>query len=851
MQTYSEFQNKPSSEKIGLIILEASKRLIGFGLHSGSIYRLDNFDHNVLVSIEDSGTAYASVGDLASVTAGSYYHDRSNKKLYLRASDSSNPNGLFIALTFRLHFSNVAIAAPHDLASGYEVEWIPYLESTSDFGVELDNQNQLGFAIEGSGSITFHNDQEFWAPLFDKVYFENQRCFVYSWNRFLDISEAKIIYRGRIETKSYDPRSVSFKVKDFINELRAPIDLDEIKNVSGVRVPENLLEAKQRRLYGYVLGQVPTPIDQMVEGYPLTGLVSIQNGSTTLTGSGTLFLKEVSPDDEILISNDEEPMTVKSIESNTSLTLTSSYSELTKNDVSATISPKTPVRYANREFLVAGHALREPSTTVTQVVSLSRIRVADPTDFRSGDAVEIAGENSTIVRIMEDVIKLGTTLVTPPSVGTTILRPAITNVYLDKKKLQLNRDYTYNATTGRLTLDELAEFNVAPIRAVSGTVSFTNGSRTITGTNTFFKSDLASKMWIRAEGQFDYFEILQVNSDTEAILRSAATYTVSTSALKKEPDIYNEEESVLSCDALGLSTTGTTGGTLLKRGPEIVKDLLTRGGLGADLDTTSFIDANDLAEHRLGFAIPKKYTDNEEPTIRSVINEINQSIFGSLIQNNTFQLAYNVLEPNRLQGVTKLDHSDVLKFKIESKSDRIAKIVHVKYLMKEYDPVSDDEVFSLTDFESESARFLAKTDRELTVETLLIDASSAAIMAGRWAFLIEVASSVMQLETKLKTALLQVNDRVEIDHEKLYERVGSNLKRKIGGLQLAKRSIFDATIELEDLSNALSRCSTITVNTARDFTDASDAEKLYNGFITDSYGMIANDPETFNIDLIW
>jgi hypothetical protein len=849
MNTYSDFQNQASSEKLGLVILEASKRLMGWVLHSGSIYKISSFNHNVIVSIEDSGTAYTPVSNIASLTAGTYYHDRTNKILYLWSSDSSHPNGLFIALTLRLHFCNAPLNAPHDLSTGYDVEWLPCLDSTSDFGVELDNQNQLGVAIEGSGTVKFFNDTTFWAPIFDKLYFENQRCFVYSYNRNLPITEAKIIYRGRVQTKKWTTKDVQFTLKDFLSEMKAPIALDDLQDIVGARIPKNLYTAKQRRLYGYVNGLRPTNIDQVLTTYPITGTVSINNGDTIIIGSGTQFLTELNGEDELTLADDN--VTIQSVDSDTQVTISSEWNGTSQSGVTTEVRPKYPKRWMNREHVIAGHALTEPSTTITEVLSLSTFRVSSTTDLRPGEAIIVGGENTTIQRISQDLIKLTTTLAVLPPIGATVVRPSVTSVHLNDRELVLNRDFTYDASTGRLTLDELAEFNIAPIVGLTGSATFTNGSRVITGSGTFFKTELAIGDWIKAVGQTDYFEVLSVDADDQVTVRTSATYSATSAIQARHPEIFDDKTVILSCNVLGLSVDGTTSGTLLSKAPEIVKDILIRAGLSDAINSASFSTALNLVETRLGLAIPSKYNDTKIPTVRDTINLINRSVFGSLIQSADFELAYSVLEPDRATTSVKLDESDILKFQITSDSKKLSATVTLQYNFAEHDPNAAINTFSSITVSSDNAQYLAKTTNNYPVQTVLIDDTDATVYAQRWAFLLEVASSVMKIDSKLQCARLQINDRVQVWHEKLYERMGSNLRRKVGGIQLAHKTPKDSTIEIEDLANAFARAGAIASNTANTYDQAGDSEKLINGYITDAYGMIDNDADTFGINLIW
>jgi hypothetical protein len=132
---YSEFQGLVSSEKITLAILEASKRLMGWSLHSGSVYKLENFTPQVIASFEDSGTAYTEAESLGAITASQYFLDRSTQTLYVQATGSVNPNGRFLVVTIKLFFSNIPSTLPHDLDEGFQVYWEPLIQSTSEFGV--------------------------------------------------------------------------------------------------------------------------------------------------------------------------------------------------------------------------------------------------------------------------------------------------------------------------------------------------------------------------------------------------------------------------------------------------------------------------------------------------------------------------------------------------------------------------------------------------------------------------------------------------------------------------------------------------------------------------------------------
>lgn len=844
---YAEYKAQESSEKIGLVVLEASKRLMGWTLYSGSIYSISG-DYPVITSLSVSGVDLTEVASIGAVTAGKFYNDRTNQVIYMRSSGSVNPNGLFTHIKFKLFFSNNGVKLAHDLDDGFEVEWLPLVKSTSEFGVTIDNQYQLGVAIEGSGNVAFFNDQAYWAPKFDKLYFENQRVWIYSWNRGLPASEAKIIFQGRIQGKSWTPDAVTFNLKDQLNELRAPVSLDLIGDIVGARVPDSLAVARQRLIYGYIYGHVGTPIDQVLDGYPLTGTITLTISSQTVTGSGTAFLAELSPGDQIWTDSADIAYTVQSVASDTSLTITEAYTELTESGLDAYVKPERDKPYTNRVFSICGHAIRQPETTVINGLGANLMDVADGSDIVAGDLVTVNDESAYVEYCSGNRLKLLTNLSATPAPGDDVKRLGIQRVFINKDQLTYSRDYDYDKTTGILTLTQTAEKNIAPVKKLTGNISFTSTSRTITGTSTVFTSELRPGDWVRSNGEVDYFEILSITDDTNALLRTAATYTHNTTTFYKSPEYFGDN-SVLSCDSLGITDDGLYSGNLIATAPNIVRDLIERVGL--TVNASSFDDTSDLIQARIGVAIPQRYTEENPQPTREIINKINQSVFGVMYQNSDFELSYSVIQPNVPDDRTVIQHHDIIKFTVKSDSQRIVKTAIVRYNKKEYDYLSGGESFQVSQKTSDDAQYLAENANEKVQETLLVDVKDADIFAARWSFILEHASSVLDFDTKLQGMELSINDTVEIIHEKMYERIGSSLGRKIGLVHEVKKSALDSSVALEDLSNAFSRIGHVAPDSASSWDDASDSARFDSSFVTDEFGMIDNSDETFGINQIW
>lgn len=846
---YSDFKEQASSEKLTLATLDASKRLMGWQSHTGSVYKLTGITFAVIASLEDSGTAYQE-SDSTSLSAGEYFYDRGAGTLYVRVIGSGNPNARFLVATFRLYFASAPVSLPHDLASGYEVFWEPMIKTNSDFGVEIDTINQASEAIEGTGTLTLHNDNEFWPKQFDKLYYENCACLIYSYNRDLEPSDAHLIYRGYVTQKAYAVNQITFQLADVISQLKSPIDLGVIADL-GLRTGDSLAQARQRLVLGRVFGHKPVNTDQVLDGYPVSGTVSIVYDSPTLNGTGTLFLKEMSPDDRLILDGVE--YTVSSVTSDTVLTLTENYSDdagLTAATI--TIIPELPKRWINRTWNIAGHAVREPVTAVANGSSITTLFVDDGEDIYADDFIyvgELGSGDLVQVRSVtgKNIVNLRTSLQTIPAIGTKVTRPAVQNVRIDDVTLAFWDDYTFDAETATLTLRDTAEANSAPIRNLTQTLVFTNGSRTVTGSG--LKTSLKPGYLVGIAGNAVFFEVLSIESDTSLTLRTPATYSATTTGRYKAL-VFNPDDNELSVDVLGKTQDGDTNGALLKTAPRMVEALLKDIGLGDLIDSDSFTRANERASMHLGLVFPKQRDTQTAPTYREAINAISVSVMGSLIQTDALELAYDILRPSKPQGSLRLSEADILSWKFESTAAKVVKTSIVQYRPKEYDYLTADESVLTKQQTSDTAQYLARSTREQTMTTYLVDELDAGVLANRWSFLLENSAGRATVVTKLQGMNCQVGDIIEVEHRKFFERYGLSLSSRLFYVEGVAKNGSQVKLTLVDLSNAFSRIAAIN-DLSNPYADATDREKLFGGYYTDDYGLIDNDPESFGTNLIW
>jgi len=846
--TYNNFKNQAASEKLTLAILQASKRLMAWSLHSGSVYKLTNFDIFPIVNISDSNIEYTEVSSLAAITTSTYFNDRDNKILYLKTSASDNPNSRFISLTYKLFFSNIPITLPHDLNTGDEVYFEPMIKATSTFGVEIDTYNQTSDAIEGSGSLTLHNDNDFWVKNYDKLIFENKECLIYSHNRDLEPTEAKLLFKGFVEKRSYSKESISFNLKDLMSQLKNAVKLNNIEDL-GLRHATDLAKAKQRMVIGRVFGHRPTNLDEVNNGYLLSGTVSIGITSKNVIGSGTSFVSKLSPGDKLVLGGKQ--YTITEVTDNTSLKVSQSYSGASSLvAVPLLVIPEDSKRYINRKWLVAGHPTRQPITYVEQGSSVSRLNLNSTKDIYDGDTIYIgeygSGQTAVVSSVAGSrVVNLNSSLLYTPPNDTPVFKPSIQNVRINDKLLTYDRDYTYNATTGILTLDYLAEYNVSDLQKMSTSLVF-NSDFTVTGKN--LDSLLKPGDFIGGVGHSEMFEIASIESDTSLTLRTTATYNHNGPGLVKK--FIFKSGDVLTCDILGRTVDGTASGELIDIAPKAIKALLKDMGLETEINNTSFSNANDLCPHPIGLVIPQKYNDKNSATYRDVFNKINQSVLSSLVQDNGFKFSYLVLSPFKDVQTLRLDEADILNLSVESRADKVVKNCIVKYKQKEYDYLTKNNSVEYSTKTSDLVTYIVKSEKEKTVETILINESDASAISSRLSFMLENATTNIKVTTKLQAIELEVGSIVEISHRKIYQRNSSTNSRKLAMVESIKKNGSLVDIELVDLSGAFNRCGVICLS-EQDWANSDDLTRLYSGYFTDQYGLIDNDINSFGLNLIW
>lgn len=825
VDSYSDFANKTRSEKVVLCHIEPVQRLLIWTLDTGSQYKraVDNF----IIGITDGETALTE-GTLP-LNSGEWFYDSENGEVYVRTSDDSNPNTRDLIGTYRLFFANGPWQLPFDLDSGSEVNYEGSLKSNSAIAKELDDE-QIGIALESSTSIVFHNENAYFDEVYDTLFFENKRVRLWSWSPSIPLSEKKLLFDGEIQDKTFSNSTVRFSCKDFMYRLREKLKLDNFTESDG-NISDSILGTPKRRIYGQVDNVRAIPVDNILDGYQLTGTVSGDLGGQVLTGLGTVFLDEVSPNDTLVINFELETVevTVDSVDSDTQITLSDVFEFGFAGEV-ITNQPARPWRKKNRNWHIAGHKLRAPSTTVSVGTQPNRFSVVDGSDMFNGDLIDIDGFDVNIKRIIGNDVVLRQNIPTgTPSGGTIVEKNPVSKAFIGTKESFINRDWTLtNTTEAVLNFDNLAEFNIAPQKTIVGSFTFTNGLRTVVASGVDLLNQVEPRDWIRSDDitHTTWYEVLDVK-ELQITLRVAYGGTNNTgSAFKKNVELINDD-TLITVNTIGYEDSGVW----VKTASDAVKHLLESDAGVTAIDSASFIEADSDAPYKLALIIPSNI-GGAIPIVRDVITQINESVFGSLVNDTDFNLVYNILTPAKPEDLIKIGQDEIMGEPMVSSRNEVVRKVNLSY-SPFTDRFKQEDSFKLIEFTNDFVDKYIGNRQELDVTIFLYDDNDAQAIAERYAFYNSLSQSTVTVKSKLNLSLKNLNDKLYIEFDRIYKRFGGKDRRKIGVISKIVKDGVNTSVEFNDLGNIYNRTGAISPDIANEFTSADETEKIFNGYIVD------------------
>lgn len=840
--TFEEAALLPRSEKVSLVVMLAEQRAKLFTFYASNTY-YRNVDYHV-DSVKQDGIPLEVAASEAVLSSGTYFYSYNERKLYVNAVGDGDPINENISIVYRFHFSSAPLILPYDLNTGYEVEWLPYIDAIGNIGQSLDDEN-VGIVLESSSSVGLIN-QGFFDNIFDTLLFENKAVSFYHWFPITNITESRKIFEGVVESKSYATDKVVFNVKDFIFRLRDNLNLGSFSEIDG-SVLDTYLGTPKRRIYGRVNKCQCVGIDTVKNGYDLTGTISGTALTRQINGSGTLFFDELSSGDEITFiqTGDEVKFTIDYIQSNLVLFVSENI-DTNFSPISATVLPSVPWRKKNRRWHIAGHKLRSSEAEILIVVNSRQFTVNTFQEFFEGDVVTLNGVTTQVTRVSGNKIILEQNIFPVPVSGDIIYKEPVLGAYFGNTKMILNRDFTItNTSEAIIEIDEGAEFYLAKEKITTNTPGqpsvtfvFTNGQKAITTpSNVDLKTIIKPRDWIRSTTQSidTWFEVIKVEERSVFIRTDYSEATNTAVARIKDVSIINDD-SLITVDCYGVEYQNKW----VRTASNAVRHMSKYDAGFTQINESTFEQADSDCKYTLSLVIPENI-GGKDVLIRNEITKINESVFGSLYGNSIQEVCYSIVNTRRPSTIQPIKDDDILSWTSES-SNEIVNSVRAIY-GHFTDTVTGESAANYYTFNNDFVNNYTKIKRQSERNVYLYDSKNAETIAQRIAFY----GSLSQLKVTIKSKAIffnySVNDRIYINLERLYKRYGSGSRLKIGIVSSIKKGIYDSEIVLNDLGNIFNRCPSIAPTATLSFVSATDDDKIKFGYVLNNNSLIPGASE--------
>lgn len=845
----SQFIQAQASEKIALVHLQATGRIYEWSLYSGSVY--SKVVPYFVYGLKQNQTELTKVSSIGALVAGSFYYDIVNSTVYVQSVGSVDPKTVEMIATYQFFYSTLNQALSHDFGFSQAVPYEGRINANPGYKHKVGIEQGLT-SLVGQGDLVLENNDGKLDEIFDTLVFENQRCMVYSWNRDLPITDAKLIYRGVVTNKAYDSTTITFTIKDQI------FDLDQ-KLPQGVfteddNVNESVLGQTKRWVYGRVDGLKVQSIDQIGDGYQITGTLAGTSDSQTLTGTGTAFLSELSPGDRLMINTLE--LTVNDVIDDVTITVDNE-PDYAFAGSPATVIPEIPTTVKNRTFFVTGHACTRLSKTLVKVIQLNRVQLNDTSFLSAGDFIEFeTGERIEIKNVApNNIVVLRQNMILIPSVSSEVVREPIQNIYVNSKKV-LAENFTLSnlgAPTNRLTitLSADAEFTIARAFDLGVTLTFTNGLRTVTTTDDVDLRDLLSpRDWVRPAdiSYTTYYEILSVDEQSLTLRVAFADPTHTGDTQAKRPD-YIGDDTIVSVNVLGRTENGEPDGTFIYSAAQAVKDMCSQVGI-SNFNDASFDDSQVEAPQLISLALPLSIGATLT-SAKDAVDLLNKSVNGCLTMDANLDMQYRILQNNVPENPRIIRDSDVIDWKIRTTNGKNFRNSVVNYRFQDYNNFTKEAGNAVATHENEFVRDYIGTDQTNTLDAYLYEETAAKILSHRYVYFNRLSRSDITIQTDLRLEDVNIGDVIQLEFARLYKRFGDSATRKklmfVVGLTKNGENI---TLEASDLNNSFNTSAVIAPDDTNDYDVADVDEKLKYGFITDEQGIVNSEETTANTNLI-
>ena len=236
---------------------------------------------------------------------------------------------------------------------------------------------------------------------------------------------------------------------------------------------------------------------------------------------------------------------------------------------------------------------------------------------------------------------------------------------------------------------------------------------------------------------------------------------------------------------------------------------------------------------------------------KSAIDLINKSVYAAVTLDNDLNIQYRAMYNETSDTPIVLTDFDVINWSIQTTNGKTFRNSIIRYRHQDVDNMSLEPTSGIIEHSSEFVRDYIGTDKTEDINVYLYDENAARIMSHRSIYFNRLGRSDIDIESDLRLENIAIGDTIQLEFSRLYKRYGDEATRKklviVTGLS---KSGMRITLECSDLGNTFNSTAIISPNSTNDYVDATIDERLKYGFITDSRGIVNDEEQSSNINLI-
>lgn len=286
--TFQQFIDDPNSFHVRLVKLRPYKKLSGWSLDSGSVYKTtfarDSLNQGDPAAVRHALTDLPLAASRAAMSAGDWFYDAASSLLYVWLSGGADPAGQDVYAYFWLYFCEPCEKNYFDATN----DWKGLVLETPEISrgrYSTFDRLANSFGDLGLSNVTHFFDSIWTGYFLDNIEFE---MIVYGYvldpvtqaKNWLPWADARTVMRGLAGRGRFAANEASFEVKDFLDYLSIPFPLASY----GVSTWPNLDPGRDGQPvhigYGPLVGIEAVLIDSAANKYKFNAesVTSIDNG---------------------------------------------------------------------------------------------------------------------------------------------------------------------------------------------------------------------------------------------------------------------------------------------------------------------------------------------------------------------------------------------------------------------------------------------------------------------------------------------------------------------------------------------------------------------------------------------